>query len=77
MNSAELKRAALEAEFIVNGYAFSRVADGNYRVLNLNNRGASAAVLTEAGEMLEANMDDIELGIVADYLKRNLPILML
>lgn len=64
---------AEEAEFIVNGYAFSKMPDGNYRVLNLN--GRNAAVLSSDGTMLETDMDDIELGIVSDYLVKTLSIL--
>lgn len=76
MSSEQLENTALAAEFIVNGYAFTKTDDGNYRVLNMNNGGESAALLGKDGEMLETNMDDIELGIVVDYLRRNLPILV-
>ena len=75
MSEQQLEHVALGAEFIVNGYAFTKTDEGNYRVLNLNNQGKTAALLNRSGEMLETNMDDIELGIVSDYLKRNLPIL--
>ncbi len=76
MSNEQLENTALAADFIVNGYAYTRTDAGNYRVLNLNNRGESTALLREDGEMLETNMDDIELGIAVDYLKRNLPILV-
>lgn len=75
MRKEQLESVAIGADFIVNGYAFTKTEDGNYRALNLNNEGRTAALLSQAGEMLETNMDDIELGIVSDYLKRNLPIL--
>lgn len=75
MSAEQLRSVADGAEFIVNGYAFTKTVDGNYRVLNLNNDGKTAALLNRSAEMLETNMDDIELGIVSDYLKRNLPIL--
>lgn len=75
MSNEQLESVAIGADFIVNGYAFTKTDDGNYRVLNLNNEGRTAALLSQTGEMLETNMDDIELGIVSDYLKRNLPIL--
>ncbi len=75
MSNEQLQKTVLDADFIVNGYAFTKTDDGNYRVLNLNNGGESAALLDKDGEMLETNMDDIELGIVVDYLKRNLPVL--
>ncbi len=75
MRKEQLESVAIGADFIVNGYAFTKTEDGNYRALSLNNEGRTAALLSQAGEMLETNMDDIELGIVSDYLKRNLPIL--
>ncbi len=75
MSNEQLQKAAFDAEFIVNGYAYTKTDEGNYRVLNLNNGGESAALLDKDGEMLETNMDDIELGIAIDYLKRNLPVL--
>ncbi len=76
MSDEKLQQAALDAEFIVNGYAFTKVEGGNYRVLNLGNGGKSAALLSKDGEMLETNMEDIELAIATDYLKRNLPVLV-
>lgn len=76
MSNEQLQKAAFDADFIVNGYAYTKTDDGNYRALNLNNGGESAALLDKDGKMLETNMDDIELGIVVDYLKRNLPVLV-
>lgn len=76
MSDEQLRNVAIGADFIVNGYAFTKTEDGNFRALNLNNGGKTAALLSQEGEMLETNMDDIELGIVSDYLKRNLPILV-
>lgn len=75
MSDEQLEKVAVDADFIVNGYAFTKTEQGRYRVLNLNNDGKTAALLGPTGEMLETDMDDIELGIVVDYLKRNLPIL--
>lgn len=69
MSESDLKKIADGANFIVNGYAFTKTADG-VRVLNLNNP-SSAAVFDGAGEMLETSMDDIELGIAADYYLAN------
>lgn len=66
----ELIRIADAADVIVNGYAFQRKAQG-IAVLNLN-RPDRAALMTEAGEVLETSMDDIELEIVRGYLLRNL-----
>ena len=76
MSDEQLQKVAFAAEFIVNGYTFTKTDDGNYCVLNLNNRGKGAALLSKEGDVLEANMDGIELGIAVDYLKRNLPVLM-
>ena len=60
---------AEEADMIVNGYAFTRNQE-NFRVLNLN-RPDRAAVFSKNGEVLETSMDDIEISIVKDYLKKN------
>lgn len=60
---------ASRADVIVNGYAFTKTND-NVRVLNLN-RPSKAAMLSVGGDVLETSMDDIELDIVKDYLKRN------
>jgi len=68
--SDELIRIADESDMIVNGYAFKR-REACISVLNLN-RPDRAAVLTAMGEVLETSMDDIELEIVRDYLRRNL-----
>lgn len=66
----ELIKIADAADVIVNGYAFQRRAQG-ISVLNLN-RPDRAALMTETGDVLETNMDDIELAIVREYLLRNL-----
>ncbi len=60
---------ASRADVIVNGYAFTK-DNGSIKVLNLN-RPEKAAVLSAGGDVLETSMDDIELDIVRDYLKRN------
>jgi hypothetical protein len=65
----DIKKAADEADMIINGYAFRCCSEG-FRVLNLN-RPDRAAVFSVNGDMLETSMDDIELGIVDDYLKEN------
>ena len=62
-------KVADEADMIVNGYAFIRNQE-NYRVLNLNHPDR-AAVFAKNGEVLETSMDDIEISIVKDYLKKN------
>lgn len=59
MSNEQLENVAIEADFIVNGYAFTKTSGGNYRVLNLNNKGKTAALLDREGKMLETSMDDI------------------
>jgi hypothetical protein len=66
---ANIKEVADAADIIVNGYAFTRCAEG-YRVLNLN-RPDRAACLSTDGKVLETSMDDIEIRIVCDYLAQN------
>ena len=53
----------------INGYAFTHCTEG-YRVLNLN-RPDKAVVLSKTGDVLETSMDDIEIQIVRDYLRKN------
>lgn len=65
----KLIKTATIADVIVNGYAFTKVGS-NVRVLNLNKMDR-AAFISNAGEVLETSMDDIELDIVLDYYKRN------
>ena len=62
-------RIALDADLIVNGYAFTKDND-ILRILNLNHTD-KALVLSQAGEVLETSMDDIEIEIVLGYLRRN------
>ena len=60
---------AKAADFIVNGYAFTK--EKTYiKVLNLNNP-TKAVLLNVAGEVLETSMDDVEIDIVLDYFNRN------
>jgi len=64
-----IKEIADRADMIVSGYAFTKEAD-LIRILNLF-APSRALVLSNAGEVLETNMDDIELEIVTDIYKRN------
>lgn len=66
----DIKNIADKADFIVNGYAFTREGD-NIRVLNLNCPD-KAIVFGTDGEVLETTMDDIEISIVSHYLEQNL-----
>ena len=67
----DIKTIADKADIVVNGYAFTREADGIH-VLNLNSPD-KAVVFSEDGEVLETTMDDIELSIASRYLYQNLP----
>ena len=63
----DVKQVADAADMIVNGYAFTRCAEG-FRVLNLN-RPDRAVVFSNDGKVLETSMDDIEVRIAGDYLE--------
>ena len=65
----DVKQVADAADMIVNGYAFTRCAEG-FRVLNLN-RPDRAVVFSNDGKVLETSMDDIEVRIAGDYLEKN------
>ena len=66
----DISEVADNADFIVNGYAFS--AAGEYfRVLNLNHTDR-AVVLDRSGEVIETSMDDAEISIVQEYFHRNI-----
>ena len=65
----DIMKVADEADMIVNGYAYSKCEIG-FRVLNLNNPDR-AVVFTMEGEVVETTMDDIEIGIVSDYLEKS------
>ena len=61
----KIREIADQADMIVNGYAFTR-ENNQIKILNLNNLD-KALVISEAGEVLETTMDDIEICIVLDY----------
>ncbi|MBR1761208.1 MAG: hypothetical protein IJ741_08520 [Schwartzia sp.] len=64
-----LDAIADRADMIVNGYAFTKEADG-IRVLNLE-APHNASVLSEDGDVIETNMNDIELALIGRYYARN------
>ena len=64
-----LAAIADRADMIVNGYAFTKEADV-IRVLNLE-VPHNAAVLSEQGDVIETNMNDIELASIGNYYMRN------
>ncbi len=55
---------------IVCGYAFTQSKDGFISAVNLH-APHHALVMTNEGEVLETNMDDIEISIVLQYWYRN------
>lgn len=57
------------ADTIINGYAYTRCSEG-YRVLILSCPDR-ATVFSDTGKVLETSMDDIEVSIAGDYLKKN------
>ena len=63
------EKIAEAADVIINGYAVIRKEDGRTAVVNLNREGHAAVVLP-SGEVDESSMDEIELIIALDYLKR-------
>lgn len=65
----DIIQVADKADFIVNGYAFTKCNMG-YKILNLN-KPQHALVISSNGEMLETSMDDIEIQIVKDYFAKN------
>ncbi len=64
-----VKKAAAEADMIVNGYAFKKCSLG-YRILNLHNP-KKAVVISQKGEPLETTMDDIEISIVTEIFNKD------
>lgn len=69
MNS--IKELADKADVIISGYAFFAKED-TVTVLNLN-KDESATVFSKSDELIETSMDDIELSIVRDYLRKAKP----
>lgn len=65
----DIREVADAADVIINGYAFTKCELG-FRVLNLN-APEKAVVFSSNEEVMETTMDDIEISIVSDYLKKN------
>ena len=74
MPENELNAIAENANFIVNGYAFTKREDNFVSILNLEHPECAMVVNIE-GEMIETNMDEIEQKIVLDLCRRNLQFL--
>ena len=71
MSEKEVLEVADKAKLIVNGYAFSKLADGLVSILNLNHPDC-AMVVRRDGEIIETNMDPIEQQIVLELCRKNL-----
>lgn len=69
MTNKQIKKLADEANMIINGYAFFNYELG-YKIINLNNP-VKATNISFDNEILETTMDDIEISIIKDYLKKN------
>lgn len=69
--SDDIKKIYENADFVVNGYAFTRREDGFVSILNLE-KPDCAMVVSDKREIIETNMDEIEQQIVLDLCKRNL-----
>ena len=65
----KINQIAQNANFIVNGYAFT-CENEKVRVLNLNNMD-KASVLDMNGKVLMTSMDDIEISIIQRYWEKN------
>ena len=65
----KLSEIANQADMIVNGYAFTK-EENIVRVLHLE-VPHHAAVLSEDGDVIETNMNDIELALIGQYYTRN------
>ena len=57
------------ADMIVDGYAFV-LQDGGVSVVNLYHPERASFFMLD-GQLTDTSMDDIEIGIVRDYLMRN------
>ena len=64
----DMIKIAENAKMIVNGYAFTVIPTG-IQVVNLSRK--TACVFDSDDNVIESSMDDIEIEIVADYLRRN------
>ena len=65
----KINQIAQNANFIVNGYAFT-CENEKVRVLNLNNMD-KASVLDMNGKVLMTSMNDIEISIIQRYWEKN------
>lgn len=70
MDANEINAIVEQTQMIVCGYAFSQTDEGFVRVVNLH-APHHALVMTQDGEPLEKDMDDIEISIVSRYWCRN------
>ena len=71
MCNKRIKKIADNADMIVNGYAFKKKENGLISILNLEHPDC-AMVISNNGELIETNMDEIEQHIVHEICYRNL-----
>ncbi len=71
MSKQELENIAEKANFIVNGYSFTRREDGFIGILNLEHPDC-AMVIDDNCEIIETNMDEIEQSIVLKIANKNM-----
>ena len=74
MPDSEVQKIAENANFIVNGYAFTKRDDDFVSILNLEHPDC-AIVISKSLEIVETNMDDIEQNIVLKKKKKNMQFL--
>ena len=70
MNKEELYNIIENANMIVCGYAFSKLEDGNIRVLHIR-PPHHALLMSPEGDIYETSMNDIEIDIVLGYWTKN------
>ena len=70
MNTTEINAIIEKAQMIVCGYAFLKAEGGLMRVVYLHTP-YHALLMTQEGDVLETNMDDIEINIVLKFWNRN------
>ena len=71
MSEKQLEEIAINADLIVDGYAFTLDVEGFVKVLNLNNPLSSARLRFSDSQVAETTMCDIETKLVADRFTEN------
>jgi predicted nuclease of predicted toxin-antitoxin system len=74
MSEKEIQCIAENANFIVNGYAFTKRDNGLIEIFNLD-KPNNAMVINHDNEMIETNMGQIEQTIVLELAHKNIQFL--